>query len=196
MFTLSSRHGLWIAGALSALLILTRGHHFAPLGFLPSASWAVFFLIGVYLRPVKLFFMLCALVLLLDWAAVTLKGTSSFCVTPAYALLLPAYGSLWLGGRWFAQYLEKNTQEFDLKKIFLFLVGAVCLSALLAEIFSSGGFYFFSGRFPDPTFAGFIPRLTRYFPAQLSSLSFYVLFGACLHGIFKNFSVWRWHEES
>ena len=43
------------------------------------------------------------------------------------------------------------------------LVGATFASELL----SSGGFYFLGGRYADPTLAGFLPRLVRYFPGTL-----------------------------
>lgn len=39
----------------------------------------------------------------------------------------------------------------------------------VAEILSSGGFYFLGGRFADPTLAGFVPRLIDYFPLTLES---------------------------
>ena len=47
---LSTRNQLLIGLALAVLMAITRGHHFATVN-LPSASWAVFFLAGVLLKP-------------------------------------------------------------------------------------------------------------------------------------------------
>ncbi|WP_234406193.1 hypothetical protein [Methylobacillus glycogenes] len=54
----------------------------------------MFFLAGVYLRPVWAFPALLALAGGLDLAAVTWGGVDNFCTSPAYGFLLPAYGTL------------------------------------------------------------------------------------------------------
>ncbi len=69
---------------------------------LPGTSWAVFFLAGVYLRSRWALPRLFALTWVLDFVAYTWGGASGFCLTPAYVFLLPAYGGLWLTGRWYA----------------------------------------------------------------------------------------------
>ncbi|MGB2130126.1 MAG: hypothetical protein ACPHXW_01795, partial [Marinobacterium sp.] len=51
MMKLAQRDQLWVGLGLIVLLALTRGQHFASVDHLPSASWAVFFLAGVFLRP-------------------------------------------------------------------------------------------------------------------------------------------------
>lgn len=175
MLTLSNRRQLVIGLALAALMAATRGHHFATLQHLPGASWAVFFLAGVYLNRLWVFPALLAEAAFLDFAAVTWGGVSSFCISPAYAFLLPAYGALWLAGRWYAarHRFRWNT---------LLPLGASLLAgAVICELFSSGGFYFFSGRFVDTTLAEFSVRLTKYFPPYLESLAFYVGLAAVVH---------------
>ncbi|QDX81751.1 hypothetical protein B9N43_11105 [Denitratisoma sp. DHT3] len=154
--------------ALTLLMALTRSHHWAGLHTLPDASWAVFFLGGAVLGSLRAFAGLCALAAAIDWAAIVLGGVSGFCVTPAYAMLLPAYAALWLGGRWYAR------QRRGVSEPWAALVLAVLLSALVAELCSSGGFYFFGGRYADPTLAGFLPRLVRYFPPMLGTMACYV----------------------
>ena len=37
----------------------------------------------------------------------------------------------------------------------------------MSNLLSSGGFYFLGGRYDDPTIAGFLPRIQRYFPGTL-----------------------------
>ena len=178
MLTLSNRNQLFIGVALATLMIATRGHHFATLQHLPSASWAVFFLAGLYLRPARVFVALLALAGFLDYAAITWGGVSSFCVSPAYALLLPAYGVLWLAGRWYAK-----RYRFEWRTL-LPLSMAVLTGATMCEMLSSGGFYFFSGRFVDTNIAEFGARLVKYFPGMLQSMLFYVAIVAVTHALF------------
>jgi hypothetical protein len=90
MLTLSKTNQIIIGVVLVALIIMTRGHHFASINALPSASVAAFFLAGVYLRPMWVLPALVTLCAGLDFAAITYGNTSSFCVTPAYGFLVPA----------------------------------------------------------------------------------------------------------
>jgi len=61
------------------------------------------------------------------------------------------------------------------------LAVAVVAGAAVCELFSSGGFYFFSGRFAEPTLVEFGARLAKYFPSYLGSLVFYVAIAAIVH---------------
>ncbi|HSH29009.1 MAG TPA: hypothetical protein VK971_03790 [Thiohalobacter sp.] len=175
MRNLTLGHQAGIGLLLALLMIATRGHHVATLQHLPSASWAVFFLAGVYLRPAWTLPILLCLAGALDFAAINRGGVSSFCVTPAYAFLLPAYGSLWLAGRGYAR------RHRDRPGSLLPLTGHVLGGALVCELFSSGGFYFFGGRYADPTLAEFGSRLMQYFPATLDNLVFYVGIALMVH---------------
>ncbi len=157
------------------LMAVTRSHHVAGLHHLPDASWAVFFLAGQHIRRGLVFALLAVLATSIDVIAIGWAGVSDFCVTPAYVMLLPAYAALWLGGRWYARHYQKTLSTL------LPLGGAIVLSALAAELFSSGGFYFLGGRFADPTLAGFLPRITRYFPATLGAMTLYISLAALLH---------------
>ncbi|MFZ3088277.1 MAG: hypothetical protein WA123_09475 [Methylotenera sp.] len=178
MLTLSKTNQLVIGIVLAALIIATRGHHFASINSLPSASLAVFFLAGLYLRPAWVFPALLALCAGLDYAAITVGGVSSFCVTPAYGFLLPAYGVLWLAGRWFAKRYSFSASAL------LPLAGSVTIAATVSEVFSSGGFYFFGGRYADPTLAVFGERLMKYFPHQLENLGFWLGIALVVHVVF------------
>ncbi len=178
MLTLSTRNQIVIGLVLALLITVTRGHHFATLEHLPGASWAVFFLAGVYLRSVWVLPGLLVLTWLLDFAAFAWSGTSGFCLTPAYVFLLPAYGALWFAGRWYAG------QHRFAWRTFIPLSLSVLVGATICELFSSGGFYFFSGRFTEPTFAEFGARLLKYFPPYLQSLAFYVGIAVVVHTVF------------
>ncbi len=186
MLTLSTRNQVLIGAVLVLLLAATRGQHFATPWQLPDASWAIFFLAGLYLRPVWVLPALLVFVWGLDFLpylrngaslAEILGGGQAFCLTPAYFFLLPAYGALWLAGRWYAR-----RHRFEWRTL-LPLAGAAFVGALVCELFSSGGFYFFSGRFTEPTLAEFGARLLRYFPAYLGSLAFYVGIAAVIHAL-------------
>lgn len=178
MLTLSKTHQIIVGTVLAALVIVTRGHHFASINYLPSASLAVFFLAGLYLRPALMFPALLALCAGLDYAAISWNGVSSFCVTPAYAFLLPAYGSMWLAGRWLARHYS-----FSASTVLLF-VGSVTVAATVSELFSSGGFYFFGGRYANPTLAEFGTRLAKYFPHQLEGIAFWLGVALVAHVVF------------
>ncbi|WP_346926435.1 hypothetical protein [uncultured Arthrobacter sp.] len=175
MLTISRRNQLVVGFSLAILVIATRGQHFATLHNLPGASWAVFFLAGAYLRPAWALPALLGLVWFLDFAAFTWGGASGFCLTPAYAFLLPAYASLWIAGRWYA------TRYRFAWGTLTPLAGAVITGAAVCQLFSSGGFYFFSGRFAEPTLVEFGARLAKYFPSYLGSLVFYVAIAAVVH---------------
>lgn len=69
-----SKRAVMITLMLAALMAATRSHHFATAFHLPDASWAVFFLAGVYLRLVSMLPALMAEAALIDYAAVTWGG--------------------------------------------------------------------------------------------------------------------------
>jgi hypothetical protein len=120
-----------------------------------------------------MFFIMQALII--DIVAVTWGGVDNFCVSPAYPFLLPAYAALWLAGRWYA---SRYTLTWSTLAAFAI---SVISGALVCELLSSGGFYFFSGRFADVTIAGFAERLVTYFPPFLGNMLFYVVIAVLLH---------------
>lgn len=190
MLNLSIRNQIIIGLVLVLLMSATRGHHFATLEHLPGASWAVFFLAGLYLRSIWTLPGLLALTWLLDYASFTWGGSSGFCLTQAYVFLLPAYSALWFSGHWYA-----NRYRFEWQTL-MPLVAAVLVGSVVCELFSSGGFYFFSGRFVDTSFAEFGGRLMKYYPSYLQSLAFYVGIAAVLHVIFVFVTDVTGHKDS
>jgi len=158
-----------IAGAsLAALMIATRGQHFASVDALPSASWAVFFLAGALLRPMWALPALFVLSSLLDFASLATGTITDWCLSPAYWAVALAYATLWLGG---ALYARMHRDRWStVPKLALMLVA----TASIAYLISKGGFYFFSGRYPDATVSGFIARIPQYYPRSLGTLAGYV----------------------
>jgi hypothetical protein len=180
--SLDNRKQLGIGAALALLIAATHGHHFASVLHLPPATWAVFFLAGFYLRRGWVFAALLAEVVVLDYVAVAFGGVSAFCVSPAYGFLLPAYGTLWLAGHWYAK--RYNFNASTLPALGVSLLGSVTL----AELFSSGGFYFFSGRFVDISLAEFGGRLVKYFPYSLQSFAFWMGIAIAVHVVLRAIS--------
>lgn len=173
MIKLAPRYQLLVGLALAALLAMTRGQHFASVN-LPSASWAVFFLAGVFVRPKWMFPALFLEASLLDFAAIQWAGVSDWCMSPAYWMLVPAYGSLWLGGRLYARW--HRDQFSSLATLAL----CVMVGAFVCYLFSGGGFLYFSGRYPEPSLMLLVDRIATYYPHYLSSLALYVGVAALL----------------
>ncbi len=175
MFTLTSRQQYGIAAALAVLMLFTRSHHWASIHSLPDASWAIFFLLGVYVRALWVVPVLIAASVVIDYVAITWGGVSDFCVSPAYWLLIPAYLVLFAGGRFYAR--GHRLSLLGLAR----LVGVALAVVVVAELLTSGGFYFFSGRFAEPTLAGFVPRFEQYFPRMLGTFALYLGVAATVH---------------
>jgi len=165
--------GLILILALS--IIMTRPHALSALHHFPATTWAVFFILGAFVRRAWPLVAFTALAFALDYISITYFSVSDFCITTGYVMLVPTFASLWLGGRWYAR-THRDTFA-ALPRLGL----AVVLSAFVAELFSSGGFYFLGGRFPDPTLAGFMPRLAQYFPGMLGAMALYVTAAALLY---------------
>ena len=171
--SLSARTQLIIGIVLATLLIATRSQHFASLHHLPGASWAVFFLAGVYIKSRWGLSGFLGIAFLVD-LPVFLSGANSTCFTPAYVMLLPAYASLWMAGRWYAKQHDLTLNSL------LFLGGAVLVGTFSCELLSSGGYYLFSGKF-ELSLSEFASRLVQYYPSYLASTAFYVTLAALVH---------------
>lgn len=157
------------------LMVATRSHHFASVTHLPDASWAIFFLAGFYLRPLWVFAALVGMATASDFLAIRYFSVSDFCVSAAYGFLVPAYGALWFAGRRFKAIYRFHPSALAWLAVYALGGAAIC------EFFSSGGFYFFSGRFADTTLAEFGARLVRYFPVSLEGMALYLAAAIIVH---------------
>jgi len=150
-----------IAAALAFFMLLTRGSHVLTSVSLPDASLAVFLLGGLLLKRwvwFAAFFMLGSFI---DFGAAAIDPAQGFCLTDGYWGLIPAYGVMWLGGRWLAAQ-ENAFAPAPYAVVSLF-------TTVLAFVISTQTYYLFSGRFPNngvmetmlygwnylPSFAGF-----------------------------------------
>lgn len=147
--------------ALAIVMLATRPHSLSEYVHLPETSLTTFFVAGFYIRSRNAFPALFALGFAIDVVTINLMDGSDFCFTVAYWMLLPAYGVMWLAGRFGADRIGMMPSRLPA------LIALVCIATLVSETFSSGGFYALSGHFPEPTIAGWLPRLERYFPGTL-----------------------------
>jgi len=159
---------LAIACALAALMAATRFHHFGSALHLPDASLAVFFLGGLYLRRTVAFGGCIGLAALLDYLAIVHGGVSDWCVTPAYAFLLPTYACLWWAGVWCARRERHGWRGYAR------LAGALLVATVFAFLISNASFYGLSGYFGELSLAGYAARVAKYFPSYLTSTLAYV----------------------
>ena len=181
-----NRMWMVVAGLMLAM-VATRFHHFGSAVSLPDASYAVFFLGGLYLarfaRASKvIFFTLLLEAGMVDYYATSVQGLSDFCITPAYWFLIAAYGSLWFAGRWFA--LQHTMEGKGLIGLALTAAAATSFAFLL----SSGSFYLFSEHFNDMTATEYASRVTQYYGWYVLVALLYV---ACAVAIHMTFDVIR-----
>jgi hypothetical protein len=179
MQQLKHSHSMILTPLLALVMLATRGHHdFTPV-HLPDASWAVFFLLGLYLPQRWLFTLFFLLAAAMDYVSITWGGVSSFCVTGAYLFLIPAYWALWLSAR--IHQPKARLSYSDLLPLALYAL----LGTLVCELISSGGFYFFSGRFVETNLTEFAERLITYLPGALKNQALYLGLAAIIHMLFN-----------
>jgi hypothetical protein len=149
---------------LIACIIATRFKHFGDAMHLPDASMAVLFIGGLWLRRHLAFIAFVGLAVLVDWVSVSYAGVSDFCITPAYAFLLPAYAVLWYGGR-------ACGPSRSLLGALAFGFAASCLSFAI----SNGGFYWLGGRYANPHVAEYVARLWQWGPLFVRTTMAYLV---------------------
>ena len=169
---LTKRQTFIIGGLLLFILITTRSHFF---NHIQDASWAIFFILGFYIRkaiglPI---FLLAAFIV--DMIVIESKGGESYCFTVSYPFLAPAYGSLWLAGRWFSNHYSES-----LKGLSYFVLAAV-VGITVCDVISSGAFYWFSGRFENTNVTEFAGRIARFLPMYLKSTMMFLGLAAAVH---------------
>lgn len=169
MYTCSRTHQRFIGLGLMAFMLATRFHHFGDALHLPDASWAIFFVAGFYLSPLWLAGLLLEATAI-DAVAVGWMNVPAYCLTPAYAFLIAAYGVLWAGGRFLAarQRLEA-------------LLGAGTASVFAAFVLSNTSFYWLGGRIAEPSWREFLGQFAHYLPLYLGAALMYIAVAVVAH---------------
>lgn len=167
---------------LVALMGATRMHHFGDAFSLPDASLAVFFLAGLFFNSRAFFVALLLEAGLLDYVAITQFNVSDFCVSPAYAFLIPTYFAMWFGGRLSAKFKSMQGTEFTLSIPAMATLFAVTTSAFLM---SNGSFYWLSGRHQNGTMTEYVERALHYYPPYAGYALMYVIVGFAVVKVVK-----------
>jgi hypothetical protein len=154
----------WTALALAVVMAVTRLGHFGENGGPVDASWAVFFLAGLWLRDLRLFPGFFALAWVIDLAAFAL-GTPTNCYSIAYLFLIPAYGALWWAGRW--------AGGGGLGRVALAVLGGTAITFIVANL----GMFLFAPSPSAASLAAFTTAVGGYYPAYLLTAVMYVAVG-------------------
>jgi len=175
-FTSSLKQKYLIGGLLLLAMVLTRGNITAHL---QDASWAIFFMVGFYLRGKTVgryafpLFFLAAFVI--DLVVIDAQGGTHYCFTPSYPFLIPSYAAMWFAGRWLAGNYQENALGF-----FKF-AGAALIATVVCFLISNIGFYFFAGKFEAMSLAQYAQSVAKYLPGYLTTTGLYLGFVALLH---------------
>ena len=162
-----------IAVFLLTIMVLTRGGFVAHI---QDASWAVFILIGFYLRSYMGLPILMLSAIVIDFAVIAARGGhQDYYLTPSYLFIIPAYSALWFSGR----YIANNYSE-SLKGLFTF-VGAAVVGIVACDLISSAGFYWMSAPMVELSMSDFIGRIAEFTPLSLKSTTLFLSVAAVTH---------------
>ena len=171
MKTLQNRT-IWLTAAMMLLMAMTRFNHFGSGAILPDASYAVFFLGGLFLGRMRgglaIFALLLAEAALIDYYAINYRDVSGWCVTSAYAFLAFAYASLWYVGRWFAPRHDLTAKGL------LGLLAAAAAATSLAFVIANVSFYLLAGYFPGMSVAEYTSRVAQYYGSYVGIAVIYI----------------------
>lgn len=163
---------VWLFTALVTLMALTRFNHFGSSAALPDASYAVFFLGGLFLGRSRVALVLLALLLieaaLVDYYAINFRGISGWCVTSAYGFLVFAYSSLWFVGRWYAP--RHNLTGKGLFGLFAAAAAAGSLAFVIANV----SFYLLAGYFDRMSVSEYISSVAQYYGSYVAVAVIYI----------------------
>ena len=159
-----------VLAILTLLMLATRTHHFSSFNHLPSASIAIFFLAGMYLRNIKAFWFFYILTLTVDLASSYYRGQFGDCITTSYPALVLSYGVMFTVG----YYTRPNWQQSDWHVNIIKVALALLVASSIAFFISNGSYYVLSGKFPELSWAEYATRVDKYFFKSISNPIFYV----------------------
>jgi len=158
------------------LLIFLTLSRISIIPYLEDASWAVFFLIGFYLRSYIGLPLMMIAAIAIDFAQIAIRGGhQDYYLSPSYFYIIPAYASLWFAGRFFASKYSEN-----LKGLLIFFLSAI-VGIIVCHLISSGGYYWMSMNFIELSFTEFITRTLEYLPLALKINLVYLSITAVMH---------------
>jgi len=162
---------LLAALGLVLVILVTRVEHFGTAFTPPDATLAALFLAGMWIRRVWVFPVLLATAAIADQLAFR-QSVSSWCVTAAYAFLIPTYACLWGAGRASRGIHWSRPTELACG------TGNLLSSLAAAFVISNASFFLLSGYFPGMSGVEYWRAVAHYFVPYASWPSVYV--GAAL----------------
>ena len=168
---------------LSFLMLATRTHHFASFNQLPSASIAIFFLAGMYLRNIKAFWFFYILTLTIDLASSYYRGQFGDCITTSYPALVLSYAAMFTAG----YYTRPNWQQSAWQNNIIKVALGLFVASSIAFFISNGSYYALSGKFPELSWAEYATRVDKYYFRTISNPVFYVISAIVIHFTISRF---------
>jgi hypothetical protein len=163
---------LWVGATLALLMAVTRYQHFGAALTLPDASYAVFFVGGLFLGRVHGALAILAVLIfetvLIDFYAINFHGISAYCVTSAYGFMVFAYAALWFVGRWFAPRYESSVKGLAS------LAVAAVFAGSAAFIIANVSFYLLAGYFDSMNVIEYVSRVSQYYGSYVAVMLMYV----------------------
>ncbi|OKY25697.1 MULTISPECIES: hypothetical protein [Thalassotalea] len=168
---------------LILLMLATRTHHFSSLNHLPSASIAIFFLAGMYLRNISVFWFFYLLTVGIDLGSSYFRGQFGDCITTSYPALVLSYGVMFMVG----YYTKPKWQEGSLFNNVLKVALGLFIASTIAFFISNGSYYTLSGKFTDLSWAEYATRVDKYYLRYLSNPMVYVICALIIDVIIRHF---------
>ena len=180
----TGKYRLLLATVLAILMLLTRSNQLDWTAVLPSASLAIFFLAGFYLRCYRALLFFSALAFGIDYGVIYFGAEG--CLTSAYGYIFVGYAVVWRAAKWAGEHQQLHRLA-DAVKIF----AAALLSISAAFLISNGSFYLFSGNFSDLNLIDYAVRVAHYYQSYLSAPLIYLAAVAVIHLCVYRFIVRR-----
>ena len=171
-----------IFALLTLLMLATRTHHFPSLNNLPSASIAIFFLAGMYLRNMKAFWFFYVLSIAIDLGSSYYRGSFGDCITTSYPALVLSYAAMFTAGYFTKPDWQQNALLINLAKVAI----ALFIASSIAFLISNGSYYLLSGKF-DVSWAEYTARVDKYYFKSISNPIFYVVSAIVIDFVFSHF---------
>lgn len=167
---ISTRIYIAIILLLALLMLMTRTHHFATFNQLPSASIAIFFLAGMYLRSINSFWFFYILSICIDLGSSYLRGQLGDCLTASYPALVFSYAIMFAAGFYTRPNWTQQVWIVNPVKV----AAALFIASSIAFFISNGSYYALSGKFPELSWVEYSARVDKYYFRSLSNPVFYV----------------------
>ena len=155
---------------LTLLMLATRTHHFSTFNQLPSASIAIFFLAGIYLRSIKSFWYFYILSIAIDLTSSYFRGQLGDCLTTSYPALVFSYAAMFAAGF----YTRPNWTQQNLFINLVKIVAGLFIASTIAFFISNGSYYTLSGKFLELSWTEYAARVDKYYFKSISNPIFYV----------------------